>query len=171
MERREYHNYDKSHPDWAEGPWKDEPDKVQWQDSETGMACLIVRNQLGVLCGYVGVPGEHPWHGKDYNEVDVAVHGGLTFAGPCSHGPEEHAICHVPGEGEPDDVWWLGFDCGHLYDRTNIRIPKALRDEGHFSWDEGRVYRDVSYVTEQVRRLAAQADAAALRPTAKAESV
>ena len=33
------------------------------------------------LCGYLGVPKDHPWYGKDYDEVDVEVHGGLTYYG------------------------------------------------------------------------------------------
>ena len=27
--------------------------------------------------------------------------------------PEKSGICHIPDQGEPDDVWWLGFDCLH----------------------------------------------------------
>lgn len=50
------------------GPWDAEPDKVQWIDEETGLDCLIVRNRLGALCGYVGVGPDHPYHGIEYNE-------------------------------------------------------------------------------------------------------
>lgn len=43
---------------WGPGPWDGEPDKMQWTDPATGLDCLIVRNTLGALCGYVGVtPG------------------------------------------------------------------------------------------------------------------
>lgn len=97
---------------WRDGPWSSEPDRVEWRAH--GLACLIVRNDSGALCGYVGVPPGHPWHGRDYcdDELDgVEVHGGLTYASPCS-GP----ICHVARAGEPADVWWLGFDCIHAGD-------------------------------------------------------
>lgn len=50
------------------GPWNDEPDKKQWLDKETGLPCLIVRNQMGALCGYVGVSKEHPFYGKSYSD-------------------------------------------------------------------------------------------------------
>ncbi len=50
------------------GPWRDEPDKIQWQDEATGLACLIVRGPLGALCGYVGVADDHRLHGVDYGE-------------------------------------------------------------------------------------------------------
>jgi len=28
--------------------------------------------------GYVAVPKEHPLYGKDYNNIDIDIHGGLT---------------------------------------------------------------------------------------------
>lgn len=30
--------------------------------------------------GYVLIPEDSPLHGKDYNDIDVDVHGGLTFS-------------------------------------------------------------------------------------------
>lgn len=33
----------------------------------------------GYANGYVAVPPEHPYHGKDYDKPLVDVHGGLTF--------------------------------------------------------------------------------------------
>jgi hypothetical protein len=66
--------------DWGIGPWNNEPDKMQWQDAATGLACLAVRNDMGVWCGYVGIPEGHPWYGKGYEDLgDVDVHGGLTY--------------------------------------------------------------------------------------------
>jgi len=82
MEPTEYRTRDKSA--WGGGPWDDEPDKVQWIDKETDLDCLIVRNRGGALCGYVGVPPSHPWFEKGYDDVDVSVHGGLTFSDTCN---------------------------------------------------------------------------------------
>jgi len=54
--------YDKR--DWGAGIWQHEPDKRQWQDEVTGLACLTVRSPVtGSLCGYIGVNPEHPAHG------------------------------------------------------------------------------------------------------------
>lgn len=95
MEKIEYRTKDKSK--WPRGPWDDEPDKVQWQDEATGLPCLIVRSPVGALCGYVGVPPDHPWHGKEYDDealIGVEVHGGLSFAAFCQPGPENQSICH-----------------------------------------------------------------------------
>jgi hypothetical protein len=147
MERIEYKTRDKS--GWGDGPWQSEPDKIQWQDAATGMPCLIVRNPVGALCGYVGVAPSHPAFGHSPDEPDVSVHGGLTFAEGCSHGNEAHSICHVPGDGEPDNVWWFGFDCAHAGDLCP-GMPTYVKPFG------GESYRDVAYVMEQCQRLAEQ---------------
>lgn len=111
---RSYTTMDKSA--WGPGPWQGEPDKMQWVDWETDLDCLIVRNHFGALCGYVGVPPEHPWHGVDGRD-DIDVHGGLTYAASCQEGADEaEGICHVPAPGRSPDVWWFGFDCGHFHD-------------------------------------------------------
>ena len=102
---------------WGPGEWQSEPDKAQWYDPRTGMACLIVRNHYGALCGYAAVEADHPLHGQDYGVPDVDVHGGLTFSGPCSNSVDHSTgICHIPGAGRTDDVWWFGFDCVHWRD-------------------------------------------------------
>jgi hypothetical protein len=148
MQTIEYRTIDKSK--WIErGPWDEEPDKKQWLDPATGLPCLIRRaGSLGHLCGYAGVPPGHPLHGKHCDEVDVRVHGGLTFARGCGHGDEATSVCHKPDPGEPDDVWWFGFDCGHCMDLSPgivIRIP-----------DDDATYCDFAYVTREVERLAEQ---------------
>lgn len=69
---------------WPRGEWDGEPDKKQWTDPATGLPCLIVRNPGGALCGYVGVSAGHPAFEKNWDAVNVDVHGGLTFADKCA---------------------------------------------------------------------------------------
>ena len=152
---RTYTTVDKS--EWGDGPWQDEPDKVQWKDEATGLPCLAKRHgRAGHWCGYVGVPEGHPAFGKDYDDVRVATddgwpdaHGGLTYAAHCQEGDEAEAICHIPDPGEPDHVWWLGFDCAHSGD-----LSPGL--ESRFKSSLPSVYRDMLYVTVQCERLAEQ---------------
>ena len=75
--RIEYRSVDKSL--WREGPWQAEPDKKQWHDDETGMACLIVRGPSGAWCGYVGVAPGHPLYGKGYSEDGALPCGDQSF--------------------------------------------------------------------------------------------
>lgn len=133
---------------WPVGPWSEEADKMQWQDKATGLPCLIHRNYAGSLCGYVGVAAGHPYYKEYYGEANVeekiSVHGGLTYSGFCQD--EKDGICHIPEKGEPDKVWWFGFDCAHAGD-LSPRIPTMMPHE---------TYKDVAYVKKEVGNLAKQ---------------
>jgi len=179
VSERVYTTVDKSN--WGPGEWQDETDKVQWKDAATGLACLASRGPGGHWCGYVGVPPGHPAHGLDYDAVYdlfpdwsddgyLAVHGGLTYAAACQEGPEESSICHVPDSGEPDDVWWLGFDCAHSGD---LSPERAARDRKRYEetgdsvwlpignpWGPDR-YATLRYVRAETTKLARQLSAVA----------
>ncbi len=140
--------------EWGPGPWQDEPDKEVWIDPATDLDCMVHRNRLGGWCGYVGVPRTHPYYGHDYDDddVDVDVHGGLTYGAPCQ---EDGPLCHVPAPGRPADVWWFGFDCGHLCDYLP-GLMAAERALGHPAPPFDYIYRDLAYVRAETVELAAQ---------------
>ena len=144
--------------DWGDGPWQTESDKLQWVDEATGLDCLLVRTPMsGHLCGYVGVPEDHLLFGEDYDNVDVDVHGGLTFSGRCREGQEETGICHIPQPGRPDQVWWFGFDAAHAWDvRPEADALLASYGLSSFPHDPATEYRTVSYMQAECTRLAAQ---------------
>jgi len=153
VETMEWKNVDKAlwpHPD---GEWMDEPDKKQWVDKETGLACLIVRARPGSLCGYVGVSEFHEYFGKGESAVpDFYCHGGLTFFGGCQEGKEPgKGVCHIPAEGEPDNTWWFGFDCAHLGDITPAPFFSTVN-----SFEENDTYRNIKYVEGECKALARQ---------------
>lgn len=134
---------------WGDGPWQTEPDRVEWDHA--GLPCLALRNHWGNWCGYAAVPPGHPLHGQDYDSVDVDVHGSLTYADRCD-GP----ICHVPKPGEPDDVWWFGFDCGHCFDVMPAMDARALaRHEAPLHFPNAS-YKTLDYVQAETNRLAEQ---------------
>jgi hypothetical protein len=154
--------------DWGDGPWLDEPDKVQWPDEATGLPCMVKRGPGGNWCGYVGVAEGHPLYKKGYtyswdDEVEgptvnqLEVHGGVTYTDLCAEhepGEEGHAICHVPGPNDPDPVWWIGFDCGHAWDLSPERTARYAKLGIAPFADE--VYRDIYYVKAQTVNLAKQ---------------
>ena len=59
-------------------------------------------------------------------------------------------ICHSVPEGEPDDVWWFGFDCAHLGDLVPERGGRSLYR------DHSETYKTVSYVQRECAALARQ---------------
>ncbi len=174
METIEYTEVD-SRTDWGVGPWDSEPiDKIQWRDPISGLPVMIRRGPLGAWCGYVGIEDpEHPWFEQDVWSLsdddtsihpEVQVHGGLTFASFCHEGdePEGERICHVTEEGDPEKVWWLGFDTAHYMDLVpgmapsstygkdmeKAGIPRPVLSEGS--------YKNQAYITTEVLGLARQ---------------
>lgn len=67
----------------------------------------------GAVNGYVKIPEGHHWYGLDYDDINVDVHGGLTFSNAAG---------------------WIGFDCLHSGDiwpgePEKYRLPPS-------SWDK-----------------------------------
>ena len=162
MQTIEYrHNHADKLAQFGNGPWIDEPDKVQWPDEATGLPCIVKRSRYGAWCGYVGVSESHPYFQTHYNDVsDIEVHCGLTFSDFCQPyepGEEVDKICHVVEDGENDRVWWLGFDCGHTWD-IQPGMEKFNRDRGMpelMQSSMGGEYRTIDFVRNQCRLLAA----------------
>jgi len=130
--------------EWLPGPWMTEPDRIEFEHA--GLPCLIIRGPVGSFCGYVAVGPEHPCHDKDYDDVNVDVHGGLTYA----NWANEHIRSSSKPEGELDD-YWFGFDCAHYMDYT----PGCAYLFGDLPTKDS-VYRDIGYVTKEVESLAEQ---------------
>lgn len=136
---------------WGPGPWQDEPDRLEWRTA-AGLPGMAIRHpESGSWCGYAAVAPGHPLFGKHYDEPNVSVHGGLTYANEC-----QGHIRHTPEPGEPDHVWWFGFDCHHWMDlapgmeaKLNSLMParKSRASE---------TYRDLAYVRAEVESLATQ---------------
>lgn len=112
-----------------------------WSDEWEGYRLLAVKHpRMGHWCGYVGVPDTHEYHGKDYDDVPVEVHGGLTYAS--DRAPRK----------DPDGLWYLGFDCAHCGDL----IPGIANYVGAPYTDLGDTFKDLDFVKRECMALAAQ---------------
>lgn len=171
-----------------DGPWNSEGDKIAWVDKETGLGCIILRQEDGTLSGYVGVGVDHPLHGFDAAAVPVKissqVHGGVTYGKECEVNRHElrakskprrerYTICHVTrtrwvqdvenvqttkDEFEHEDLWWLGFDTNHAGD--------LIPNDPYHTPRKSDVYRDQDYVYAQCVVLAKRLKEVAARKTA-----
>ncbi len=126
---------------WENGPWSREPDQCEFRRGT--LYGNVTRNPMGFLCGYVGVPPGHTWHGKDEDDIDAECHYGLTY----SRGWVDKIDYHLP-----ESYWLVGFDCGH----TGDLIPCTTTKLSYFSLPTD-VYRDFTYVLGQVFDLFVQA--------------
>src|SRR5688572_11836767 len=152
---------------WGPGPWKKEPHRKEFKAH--GFDCMIIRAPLGNLCGYVGLPPGHPCYGLSYDEVhhrfpDLDVHGSITYSEKC-----QGWICHKPGPGSPDHLYWLGFDCAHWndfapYESSPIqrKIQKGVDNEMRKMYPDWtrpcsqRKYRPLNWVEMETKRFARQ---------------
>lgn len=103
---------------------------------------LIIENHLKSLPnypmdfgwgqGYVLLPRNHPFYGKDYDDIDVDVHGGLTFG--CKF-ESKNFLKWIKNQEIGGDVtrenfenfdgfWIIGFDTNHLGD-NKMMCPKS----------------------------------------------
>lgn len=130
---------------WASGPWDNEPDREDFRYK--GVPCLILRNGVGALCGYAGVDSSHPLYEISENDACLSAHGGITYAGHCSE-----PICHVPLEGETDDIWWFGFDTAHYQDI----VPDFTKFMPFTNAELGQSYKDMAYVRKEIEKLVDQ---------------
>lgn len=121
---------------------------VEKQFQYKGHDCICVFNCLGFRCGYVSTTLR-----RNYNEVDVTCHCGLTFGGAL---PEEYA---------PKEAFYIGFDCGHCCDRIDTKlaydlglIDEATKEmfEQSFSYLSDYPVRDVDYVVGQCKKIVDQ---------------
>lgn len=56
-------------------------------------------------CCYIKLAEGHKYHGKNYDDIPLGVHGGLTFSD------------NVKQDERWSDGWWIGWDYAHLGDR------------------------------------------------------
>lgn len=70
-----------------------------------GLHCRVIQGPFSIN-GYVAVPKGHPDYAKGYDDVDVEIHGGLTFA---EKGEKDSELW--PNE----ETWWFGFDTAHAH--------------------------------------------------------
>jgi len=162
--------------------WENEPDSVDFWDEKTGYPIAIRRHpQMRHLCGYIGIPDEHPWNGKKYSdsveapprtmerEVNFDEMGVINLvlgAHTCEPDKNQYPIdilvrCHggltYSGSGNQfgDDraSWWFGFDCSHAGDLTPGLREHRL-DMGMPSVFDDEKCRDFEYVKEAARKAA-----------------
>ena len=181
------------HPD-GDGPWNNEADKVAWNDQETGLGCIMLRQKNGTISGYVGVPLEHPFFGFEADAVpaDISntVHGGLTYGKACEVNrfdrmawgkprKERYTVCHVTrvrlvqsyrtvqttADEFHEDLWWFGFDTDH---------PGDFIPSKSYGCSNGDVYRDQSFVyancialARKLKSISPPADASPAKETAQ----
>lgn len=90
---------------------------------------------VGQYNGYVVIPKGHPMNGKDYDDIPVDVHGGLTFA--CSADTVHKDFGILP---EDKGGWIVGFDTCHYGDTAE-------------KWTKEKVQAETDRLAEQLKAI------------------
>jgi len=94
--------------------------------------CSIRRNTSGGhLCGYVILTPDNDFFGKEYDDIPVSCHGGLTYA------------------SNQGSNWVIGFDCAHYDDLQPFYTDQDI-------YNDNRVYKDMEFVTEECESICEQ---------------
>jgi len=105
-----------------------------------GLRCRVLDSPVSTYNGYVALTKDHPDHGKNYDEINVNVHGGLTFS---EHGSEDER------DGEilfPDkSLYWVGFDTAHSGDWMSYAPQRGGR-----KWSLEDVSKETEYLAKQL---------------------
>lgn len=130
---------------WPDGPWKDEPDRVEfvYRDIE----CLIKRGILGQLNGYAILPKDLVSDSDDIYDV----HGGITF------------------DEKIGDTRMIGFDCAHSDDivpeilSNKLKFHKNINERFKLSTEMYRnqlekisSYKDINFVKNEIEKMVDQ---------------
>ena len=107
--------------------------------TRAGLKAVVIAHDMGHRCGYVGVPEGHPMYGKHYDDVDVDVHGGLTYS-ELDYG-----------------LWLFGYDCAHWDDAKDPELMSAEYKKVFMNWMEGRgTIRTLEFCVAECESLAKQ---------------
>lgn len=122
-----------------------------------GFPCVILFQSMGFRCGYVGLPKDNQYYGKEYDGIPVNCHCGLTYSSSTLFHQEEK------------NTWWIGFDCGHACDGFDIdKLKEYYADDDevtrminymhsyHTMMNEDYDYRTLDYVKEECKKIVDQ---------------
>jgi len=116
--------------------------------TEAGLRAVVIATPMGHRCGYVGISKGSPLYGLGYDDVDVSVHGGLTYASGYNTYPVE------------SDLYWFGFDCAHYDDKKDFSIMDESHKEIYRTLIdlafEGSTIKDTAFCVVECESLARQ---------------
>jgi len=117
--------------------------------------CLIVFQAHGHRCGYVGV-NKDELIVNDEELEKLEVHGGVTYL---KDGHKEH---------EKEDYRYVGFDCGHYFDKPDVECMKEYFPNNDYAQrmaqdflklsSNGSIVKTQEFVEDEIMKLVEQLD-------------
>lgn len=129
----------------------------EWESH--GLLCRVLDGPFSNYNGYVAVSKSHPYWGKEYSDIHVSVHGGLTFG---SQGGETTRTRKVLGKDREfkndavqwpnEELWWFGWDTSH-YDDYIVYKDGSSPDPSGICWTVEMVARETDELAKQLSEM------------------
>lgn len=102
---------------------------------------FIIKNLGTHPTAYVEIPRTHKYFNKHYDDIDICVHGGLTFASSQFENKK--------------NSWFIGWDYAHCgdyygYDKTFQKKFSELINKNDKKWTTLEMFEDVKSVINQL---------------------
>ena len=87
---------------------------------------------------YIEIPKGHKLNGQDYDDIDLNVHGGLTYS--------RHELLGIDSEN-----WYIGWDYAHCDDYAGyeLNMPKELRTHSK-KWTTEEIDKECKDAIQQI---------------------
>ena len=90
---------------------------------------------------YVEIPKEHKLYGKDYNNIDIDVHGGLTYSNDKLFISQFTIL---------DNSWFLGWDYAHCYDYSGYYEADDFLNTQAKKWTTEEIIEECKNAIDQI---------------------
>lgn len=118
--------------------------KIEVLDTGTCLGFFYWILNLGTHpTAYVKIPESHKYYQKDYDDIDIQAHGGLTYARDYLYISKNQKL-----EG-----WFVGWDYAHCHDYAGYeeKLPEELRlKPSGKKWTTEEIREEVYKVCEQL---------------------
>lgn len=88
-------------------------------------------------CAYIELPENHPYYDKDYDDMKILVHGGLTYKG------------NLPSIIGKSNRVFIGWDYAHVGDYLGFTALFHMSDDEK-KWTTKEIFEDVKWVINQL---------------------
>lgn len=115
---------------------------------DSGKCCnynYYILNLGAFPTAYIEIPTTHKLYSKHYDNIDIDVHGGLTYS---------KNYLWIDDEKELKDSWFIGWDYAHYDDYLGYEemYPIEMQTEGK-KWTTEEIQKEVMNVCKQLERL------------------
>lgn len=110
--------------------------KTEMAENRTNKFIVFLNREVNKLItagyanGYVAIYKDHPYFGKDYMDINVDIHGGLTFSKSGKYFTFVDTECLEGCVDQLSEDWWIfGFDTCHSGDNLTTWPKDKVIDE------------------------------------------